>query len=53
MDKILKEKKKTLLGEKLMKAQVRNSSDRPRKDWKVEQNIIISPSITAGIKIIK
>lgn len=51
MDKILKEKK--LSGKKLTLAQARNSSDRHRKEWKVGKNIIISPSIAPGIKIIE
>lgn len=34
-------------------AQARTSSDRPSKERKVEQNIIISPSIAAGIHIIE
>lgn len=52
MDQILKEKK-SYLEKELTVAQARNSSDRHKKEGKVERkNIIISPSIAPGIKII-
>lgn len=43
---------KKLSAKKLM-AQAKNSSDRHKKEWKVGENIIISPSIAPGIKIIE
>lgn len=44
---------KKLSAKKLTMAQVRNSSDRHKKKWKVGENITISPSIAPGIKIIE
>lgn len=44
---------KKLSAKKLMIAQARNSSDRHKKEWKVGENIIMSPSIAPGIKIIE
>lgn len=44
---------KKLSAKKLTMAQARNSSDRHKKEWKVGENIIMSPSIAPGIKIIE
>lgn len=56
MDQILKGKKKKrkLSGKKADCGTGKNSSDRHKKEWKMEEkNIIISPSIAPGIKIIE